>query len=262
MPAASTSRYAAVIKDGPPAAELLGPDTPLLLERTEWRGRRIETIYAPFEHVEDNARIVIVGLTPGRQQATIALSAYSDALRRGEAIESALRAAKTHASFAGPMRRNLVRMLDALGIASLLGIASCADLWAEDSRSAHFTSLIRNPVFVDDLNWSGSPDPIQHPVLRRWMETWTGQELRSLKPTIIVPLGSTVTAGLRHLADLGEIDGARILDGLPHPSGANAERVACFLGDKPVHLASAKTDGHALAAARARLSGQVAELSK
>ena len=261
MEAGATSHFAAIIKSGPPASQLLGSDSPLLLERTQWRDRCLEMLYAPFEHVERTARIVIVGLTPGRQQAVRAIESFASALREGEPVEAALRRAKSHASFAGPMRRNLVHMLDALGVASLLGIPTCADLWAEGSRLAHFTSLIRNPVFINGANWSGSPDPVRHPVLRRWMEVWTGRELQSLEPTILVPLGPTVARGLRHLADVGAINSGRVLDGLPHPSGANAERIACFLGDKPAHLASAKTDGPALTAARERLRGKVAVLA-
>ena len=232
-----------------------------MIDRAEWRGRQIEVLYAPFEHVEPNARIIIVGLTPGRQQAEGAINSFASALRRGATTETALREAKSQASFAGPMRRNLVRMLDLLGVASLVGVRSCESLWEKGSGLAHFTSLVRHPVFVDGANWSGSPDPVRHPALRRWMERWTGRELRSLDPTILVPLGPAAIRGLDHLAEAGVIKGERILRGLPHPSGANAERIACFLGDKPAHLASAKTDGHALADARERLHDQVAALA-
>ena len=43
-------------------------------------------------------------------------------------------------------------------------------------------------------------------------------------------------AALRHLAGLGILDPSHILDGLPHPSGANAERVAYFLGRKAMRV--------------------------
>jgi hypothetical protein len=256
-----TCDFAGIIRNGPIASRLLHADSRLVIERTEWRGRNIEVCYSPFEHVEATARIVIVGLTPGRQQAERAIDSFASALRRGATTEAALQEAKSRASFAGPMRRNLVRMLDLLGVASLVGVHSCEDLWEDGAKLAHFTSLIRYPVFVDGANWSGSPDPVRHPVLRRWMEAWTGRELRSLKPAILVPLGSAAIRGLDHLVAAGAVDEERILRGLPHPSGANAERIACFMGDKPAHLASTKTDGHGLAEAREHMREQVAALA-
>jgi hypothetical protein len=60
-----------------------------------------------------------------------------------------------------------------------------------------------------------------------------------------------------HLAGRGLIERARILAGLPHPSGANAERIAYFLGRKPRESLSRVTDPDALDAAKARLLAQV-----
>jgi len=51
-----------------------------------------------------------------------------------------------------------------------------------------------------------------------------------------------------------------VLMGLPHPSGANAERIAYFLGRKERALLSAKTAPENIEAARARLSEQIAAL--
>ena len=49
----------------------------------------------------------------------------------------------------------------------------------------------------------------------------------------------------------------RILHGLPHPSGANAERVAYFLGRKERAALSSKTNGAQLDAARQALLAQM-----
>jgi hypothetical protein len=73
-------------------------------------------------------------------------------------------------------------------------------------------------------------------------------------------MGSCVSEGLDWLAAKGVIKGDRILHGLPHPSGANAERVAYFLGRKDKATLSSKTDGDQLDAARARLLAQMAGL--
>lgn len=78
---------------------------------------------------------------------------------------------------------------------------------------------------------------------------------------MIVPLGGKVTEMLMYLADKGLIRRDHILAGLPHPSGANAERISYFLGRKPKHLLSAKTNADMLDTARQALIARVAAFS-
>ena len=67
--------------------------------------------YAPFEHVHLGARVV-VGITPGAQQAVNALCELRRRLMAGDGHGDALVAAKVFASFSGPIRANLVALLD------------------------------------------------------------------------------------------------------------------------------------------------------
>jgi hypothetical protein len=217
-------------------------------------------IYSPFDHVNSAARIVIVGLTPGLQQARNALAAMRAALNKGASVETAAAEAKVHASFSGPMRNNLIRLLDHIGIARMFGLGSTAELWGLRSDLVHFTSALRYPVFVDGQNWSGQPDMLRVPEMREWLERYTGRELESLRQALFVPLGPKVTAALEHLSRAGMIDATRVLSGLPHPSGANAERISCFLGDKPAELVSEKTNAASLHAARTKLIQQVSAI--
>jgi UDP-N-acetylmuramyl pentapeptide synthase len=83
-------------------------------------------IYSPFDHVNLSAKIVIVGLTPGLQQARNALAAARSALNKGASVETAAAEAKVYASFSGPKRNNLIRLLDYIGIARILGVDSTA----------------------------------------------------------------------------------------------------------------------------------------
>ncbi|MBM6577944.1 hypothetical protein KCP91_16285 [Microvirga sp. SRT01] len=232
----------------------------LLLDREVVGGREIEMVYAPFDHVNRKARLVIVGLTPGKQQAANALRAAHAALKAGLSNDEAAERAKVFASFSGPMRANLVSMLDSVGIARWLRLDTTASLWAQDAQLIQFTSALRYPVFVDGQNWSGSPDMIKNASMRRWLEVYTGSELALLDDAVFVPLGSKVAAGLRHLAALGAISTDRILDGLPHPSGANAERIAYFIGSKPADRLSTKTNPVMIDAARAMLCDKVSKL--
>jgi hypothetical protein len=52
----------------------------------------------------------------------------------------------------------------------------------------------------------------------------------------------------------------RVLEGLPHPSGSNAERIAYFLGRKNRGALSSKTNPEKLDRAREVLRRQVARL--
>lgn len=155
-------KYSSIIRRMTPA-NLANPETltDLAVDQIEMNNKRIEMVYAPFDHVNLNARIVIVGLTPGKQQAANALRAAQNALARGASDAEAGEEAKVFASFSGPMRANLVKMLDFIGVPTLLGIASTAELWDQHQSLVHFTSALRYPVFVDGKNWSGQPDMVR-----------------------------------------------------------------------------------------------------
>jgi hypothetical protein len=216
--------------------------------------------YAPFDHIEHEAELVIVGLTPGRQQAANALETLSMELKKGTATRLALERAKRTASFSGPMRSNLLNMLDAIGVPALFGHQHAAEFFSDAKARVHFTSTLRYPVFVDGENYSGSPKPLSHPMLREMIDTHLVEEVEALPRAIWVPLGLHAEAALLHLSSSGHLDRAKILAGLPHPSGANAERIAYFLGRKARQDLSAKTNPDKLDRLRDELVDQVRRL--
>lgn len=251
-----------LVNHQPLEASKISEGHPLLLDHVVHGGKRVQMVYAPFDHVNLAAKIVVVGMTPGAYQAENAQAAAASALRSGKSLDEASRMAKAHASFSGePMRSNLVAMLDNIGVASLLGLQSTESLWSTDSNLVHFTSALRYPVFIDGKNWSGSPDMVRTPRLREWLLKYTGAELSVLREALIVPLGPKVAAAMKHLAGLGMIESDLILDGLPHPSGANAERIAYFLGRKHADKLSSKTNPVSLDTARDALRLRVARLA-
>lgn len=89
----------------------------LILDRSEG----ITVCYAPFEHVQSGARLAIVGITPGSQQALNGLLEVRRQLKVGVDHATALSGAKVFASFSGPMRNNLIAMLDHVGLNRWLG---------------------------------------------------------------------------------------------------------------------------------------------
>lgn len=213
----------------------------------------LSVCYAPFDHIETRARLVIVGITPGMMQARNAHAAMHDALSRGASLETALADAKTHASFSGPMRANLVAMLDAIGVAKHLSVATTAELFAPGSSDIHFTSALRYPVFLGGKNYGGAPTMLRQPVLRTMIDTHLAEEARALPEALWLPLGPRVEEALTHLVSRGLLDRQKIISGLPHPSGANAERIAVFLGRKDPARVSRQTNPGPLLDAYRRL---------
>jgi hypothetical protein len=222
---------------------------------------RIEVCYAPFEYINPQARVVIVGITPGETQMVNALKELRRQLDRGADPIHALIAAKQTGAFSGAMRPNLVGLLDCIGVNRWIGIRTCDELFGLSAHLVQTTSVLRNPVFVDGENYNGTPNMTRHPLLRNQLMTYFAEDVKALPNAIFVPLGDQVAVALRYLAEQGLLDRQRILDGLPHPSGANAERIAYFLGRKSRSALSVKTNPEKLDQARENMSRAVLALA-
>ena len=106
-----------------------------------------------------------------------------------------------------------------------------------------FASALRYPVFNNGKNYSGSsPKMTASALLRDQLLTYTAVELASLQEALVLPLGPAVTNACHYLTQAGKLDSSRVIEGIPHPSGANGERIAYFLGRKEKSALSAKTD--------------------
>jgi hypothetical protein len=151
-------------------------------------------------------------------------------------------------------------MLDHVGLNRWLGVTSTAEVWNARTDLVHFTSALRYPVYLRGKNYSGSPSMTAIPILRELLRRGLGEEAETLPHAVWVPLGPKATEGMIWLAQQGLLPPERVLIGLPHPSGANAERIAYFLGRKKRALLSTKTSPENLDAAHARLSAQIAAL--
>lgn len=217
----------------------------------------VKIAYAPFDYIVPNARLVIVSITPGKTQAINALRAASNALGAGKSHADVLRIAKLDGSFSGAMRNNLVAMLNEIGIASVLGVRTCEMLFEPGAERVHLTSALRYPVFVDGENYNGSPDMLKTPILKSLLDTCLLEEAARLPDAIWLPLGPQPMRALEYLCAQGALQRKNVLQGLPHPSGANAERIAYFLGRKERSGLSSKTNPVSLDAARERLKAQV-----
>lgn len=202
-----------------------------------------QTFYAPFDHVNRDAKVVICGITPGKQQAMNALEEARKCLLKGDSHDVAQQMAKKTASFSGKMRSSLVEMLNYIGVDELLGITNCVDLFGAHSRLAHFTSALRNPVFRSGKDYGGNPSLVKQPALLEQVDVVLGGELRALGgDCIYVPLGDEVSKAFLHLESKGVIKSSQVLHGMPHPSQNNIERILYFLGKKDRDSLSDRTD--------------------
>lgn len=219
--------------------------------------------YIPFDFINPHAKIILVGITPGFTQLINALVEAQKQLRAGEKDETILKLTKSEGAFSGNMRSKLVEMLDFLRLNEWLGIHTANQLFGTSSDLVHTTSLLKYPVFIKNENYNGTRvNMTSHPVLTKIIHEQFLIEIGQCKDAVIIPLGDKVSKTLKWLTSFGLIDDKRILDGLPHPSGANAERIAYFLGAKNRELLSNKTDPTKIDLAKTALINKIEMLPK
>lgn len=116
---------------------------------------KLNAYYAPFHYMNLNARVVLIGLTPGWTQMERAFRTAKLAMAKGLTGDELFDCIKKSGSFSGPMRKNLVSMLDGIGLNQHLKLTSCGELFGSASALVHFTSAVSAPTFVNGKNFSG-----------------------------------------------------------------------------------------------------------
>lgn len=225
------------------------------------RAGALSAHYIPFDYVNLGARVVLVGISPGFVQWKNAVREARRQLALGAPLPDLLRAAKYTGAFSGAIRPNLVALLDHVGLQRWLGIASCASLFGADAHLMHVTAVLRHPIFVDGKNYNGAaPNMLTTPLLQAQLLEHFAPEAAQLPDAVYVPLGPKVGLALDWLARRGTLSADRVLHGIPHPSGANAERIAYFLGRKDKASLSSRTNGDQIDADRKSLRARMAAL--
>jgi len=215
------------------------PDPDLIVEKirtavsadmTLHRDEEIEVLWAPFDHVNRNAGLAIVGVTPGPTQMSLSHAALKKALHENRDPEADLAAIKAGSSFrGGTMEVNLKSLLEHAGIAEAAGIEDVDQLWTGESDKVHFTSALRYPTFFKGAPYNHDIDPLKHPFLREMVETLLAAELAALpRDAVIVALGSKNPRIVRHAASLAGIDPERVRS-ICHPSPSSNGAVRNFL---------------------------------
>lgn len=219
------ARYRDIIASMPPIMELKKEE--LLIDALHVQSLApLELYYAPHNDVVfQDARLVIAGLTPGFQQMQLALAEAQAAIQAGESDAAACYRAKRKARFAGPMRSNLIAMLDQLGVHKWLELDSSSSLFNEQAHLLNTTSIIPYPAFYKGRNYSGSqPSLLKHQPLCSYVQAHMRRQLQLLPNVPIIPLGRSVEGMMRLLVEQGLLAEELVLWGFPHPSGANGHR--------------------------------------
>ena len=183
-------------------------------------GSQIKIESSGMDYVNPKAKLVIVGITPGESQ----MKASRDR-KTAEEI-------KRENAFAGIMRNNLVKMLDAIGVNKLLKIKTCDTLWSTDFDKVQMTSLLRNATYYNGKMFKGTPSILNTPKLMdELMSGFVEHDCRKCKNAILyVALGRSVKKVLEWLEQSKKLNAPIVT--IPHASGSNGGRIAVFIGNR------------------------------
>lgn len=221
----------------------------------------MQSFYTPFDAVNTGAKVVLAGICPGQAQWRNALKSAQEGLKQGLPADAVLRQAKAAGAFSGPIRANLVKILDHIGLQHKLGIPSAQTLFDEQQALVHMTSVLRQCILVKGKNYAGSaPSMLRNEFLKQHIEAYFLPEIAQLASAVYIPFGQSVTEVLYFLSSLGYLRPEQILDGFPHPSGANAERIKYFLGEKNASELSAATNPVLIDQAKLQLLAKIKAL--
>ncbi|QJA08126.1 hypothetical protein HF520_03825 [Romboutsia sp. CE17] len=187
----------------------------------------LEIYYAPHnEYINQNAKVFIIGITPGFQQMSTALATARYGIEKDKSLEEIQYECKVAGRFSGSLRKNIISMLDEIKLNEALGILSCDELFKDKDYLLHTTSLIPYSVFSKGNNYTGhSPKLIKSDFLMKYVYENISYNIENLNEVLIIPLGKAVEEVLDNLVNKNIIKESQILRGFPHPSGANGHRL-------------------------------------
>ncbi|MXN90930.1 hypothetical protein GR160_06785 [Flavobacterium sp. Sd200] len=187
--------------------------------------KNIEIFYAPFDYINPNAKIIIVGITPGWSQMEKSYRTAITSFSINQNWEEATKEVKKQASFAGSMRNNLITMLDELELNNKLNILSTSQLFDEQNSILHTTSIIKYPTFNKGKNYTGrTPLPLRTEILKNFIESNFLPEINNFENKLVIPLGTCVSKVLTKLNEDNLLNSNIYLNHFPHPSGSNGHR--------------------------------------
>ena len=246
-----------------------GANSPeLVIENT---GRDILR-YIPFEHVNADAKLVIVGITPGPNQLRLAYGEVQRLMAVGIPTATLLHEVKKLGAFGGSaMRPNLLRYLRHFKFDKILRIPDVESLWEENAGLFHGTSVIPHAAFTTtpeggESMFAGSFAYLMaSPLFRECFMDCFVSTLREINPdALYIGLGDCPEDALQWCVDNGYLHARQFLGSFCHPSTSGGSAPSVYIRDKtlsdlkptdPVRHRVAKLDR-----AYARMAGATALL--
>lgn len=191
-----------------------------------YREDNLKIYYAPHnEIINEQAKVFIVGITPGWTQTSIAYQTAHKVLQNGIDFET--------------IKKNVKEIIDLRGVwdkirlNDKLVISSCSKLFEENDELLHTTSLIPYPVFINNKNYPGfNPKICDSKILSTYVRKYFYEEVTILKDVLIIPLGKAVEEVLSMMIEEDLLKEEQCLLGFPHPLGANGHRKIQFEQNK------------------------------
>lgn len=178
-----------------------------------------------FDYVNKDAEVMILGITPGPNQAVN----VEDAKRLSK------KELKRKYAFSGTlMRKNLIDELNYILLNKFLNIKDCKSLWEDDFSRVEMTSLLKNAVYKNNesktpFNETQKINKIEQ--LKNEFENGFKNDCKKYKNLrIIIALGKKIKIIIDELQKEGIIDSSVKILSIPHPSGGNNGQVSYFLG--------------------------------
>lgn len=185
------------------------------------------------EHINPNAKIFIIGITPGFNQMNKSIVQARKCIEEQVPIQEVPYLCKKAARFEGSLRKNLLAMLDELYIKEEFHLNHIEELFNERDDLLHTTSMIPFAAFVKGKNYTGhQPNLLRTELFMKYIEEYFYPQITLLQDALIIPLGKCVEDVLLGLIEKDIIKESQCLLGFPHPSGANAHRVTQFNNNK------------------------------
>ena len=201
---------------------------------------RIKFINAGFDYPNPEAEVVIVGITPGKNQLE---NGYDSRSLKVSSKEESLNRKKMYA-FKG-LRKNIAKMLESVGVDKILNIESCETIWDKEFEKIDATSLIKEAAY-EDINGRKVPfndaEKIANSI--RLSERFKNGFVLDCKQysnaKLFVACGHKVYKCLSELKEKGIITVPVIA--IAHPSNNNKIRVVHYQGEVEKSLIECKKD--------------------
>lgn len=188
--------------------------------------------YIPFEHVNLEAKLVIVGITPGNNQLDLAYQTAQELLKEGRPVEEILTEVKKAGAFGGKsMKPNLLKMLRHFQFEKLLGIDDVESLWGPNAGLLHSTSVVPHAAFKDGERFNGGFDEIMaSPLLKKcFLDCFVPSVREITEKALFVALGPCPQAALAWCIEKGALRQDQMLGSFCHPSSAGGSTTRYYL---------------------------------